>query len=76
LLRPRVEVGWRLAAGEEFQTEGTGETVVFLTRIERKFGVSAGDFFCSLLFFYRIELVHLVPNSITIISTFTPLCEA
>jgi hypothetical protein len=62
--------------GEEFSTEGTGETVVFLAHIERGFGVPAGDFLCGLLYFYRIELVHLVPNSITIISTFIHLCEA
>jgi hypothetical protein len=30
----------------------------------------------GLLQFYRIELVHLVPNSITIIATFIHLCEA
>jgi hypothetical protein len=30
----------------------------------------------GLLQFYRIELVHLAPNSITIITTFIHLCEA
>jgi hypothetical protein len=65
----------RPAAGEEFPTEGTGETVVFLTHIEREFGVQADDFLRGLLHFYRIELVHLAPNSITIISTFIHLCE-
>jgi hypothetical protein len=44
LLRPKTEVVWRPASGEEFPTEGTGETVVFLTHIERGFGVPAGDF--------------------------------
>jgi hypothetical protein len=29
-----------------------------------------------LLHFYRIELVHLEPNSITIITTFIYLCKA
>jgi hypothetical protein len=38
-------------AGEEFPTEETGETVVFLAHIERGFGVSVGDFVCDLLFF-------------------------
>jgi hypothetical protein len=56
--------------------EGTGETVVFLAHIELGFGVPAGDFLHGLLHFYRIELVHLAPNSITIISTFVHLCEA
>jgi hypothetical protein len=67
LLSPKTEVGWRPAAGEEFPTKGTVNTVIFLMHIERKFG---------LLFFYSIELVHLVPNSIIIISTFIHLCEA
>jgi hypothetical protein len=31
---------------------------------------------CGLLHFYRIELVHLAPNSIKIISTFLHLCMA
>jgi hypothetical protein len=76
LLRPKLQVGWRPAAGEEFPTEGTGETIVFLAHIERGFGVPAGDFLRGLLRFYRIEQVHLAPNSITIISTFIHLCEA
>jgi hypothetical protein len=76
LLRPKAQVGWRPAAGEEFPTEGTGETVVFLAHIERGFGVPAGDLLRGLLHFYRIELVHLAPNSITVISTFVHLYEA
>jgi hypothetical protein len=63
-------------AGEEFLTEEIREIVVFLAHIERGFGVPAGDFLRGLLHFYRIELVHLAPNSITIISTFVHLCEA
>jgi hypothetical protein len=63
-------------AGEEFPMEGTDETVVFITHIECGFGILAGDFLHGLLYFYRIELVHLVPNSITIISIFIHLCEA
>jgi hypothetical protein len=76
LLRPKSQVSWRPAAGEEFPTEGTGETVIFLAHIERGFGVPAGDLLCGLLHFYPIELVHLVPNSITIISTVIHLCES
>jgi hypothetical protein len=76
LLRPKTEVGWRPAVGKEFPTEGTGETIIFLAYFERGFGVLMGDFLRGLLFFYCIELVHLVPNSITIISTFIHLCES
>jgi hypothetical protein len=76
LLRPKEQVRWRPTAGEAFPTETTNETVVFLMHIERGFGVLVGDFLRGLLHFYRIELVHLAPNSITIISTFVHLCEA
>jgi hypothetical protein len=76
LLRPKLQVGWRPVAGEAFPTEGTGETVVFIAHIKCGFGVPAGDFLRGLLQFYRIELLHLAPNSITIIATFIHLCEA
>jgi hypothetical protein len=76
LLRSKAQVGWRPAAGEEFLMEGSGETVVFLAHIKRGFGVPAGGFLRGLLHFYRIELVHLAPNSITIISTFVHIYEA
>jgi hypothetical protein len=69
-------VGLRLEAGEEFPTEGTAETVIFLAHIERGFGVPTGDVLHGLLHFCRIQLVHLVSNSITIISTFVHVCEA
>jgi hypothetical protein len=75
LLRPNIEVGWRPVAGEEFSVDGTDETTIFLAHIECGFGVPVGDFFRGLIFFYRIEPVHLVSNSITIISTFIHLCE-
>jgi hypothetical protein len=52
LLRPKAEVGWRPAVGEEFPTEGTGETVIFLAHIECGFRVPVGNFFRGLLFFY------------------------
>jgi hypothetical protein len=76
LLRPKAQAGWRPTVGKEFPKEGTGGTVVFLAHIERGFVVPAGDFLHGLLHFYHIELVHLAPNSITIISTFVHLCEA
>jgi hypothetical protein len=76
LLRPKSQVGWRPAVGEAFPTEGTDKTVFFIAHIERGFGIPAGDFLRGLLQFYRIELMHLAPNSITIIATFIYLCEA
>jgi hypothetical protein len=76
LLRPKAEVEWRAAAGKEFPSEDVKEQVVFASFFERGFNLPAGDFFCGLLYFYRLELVHLVPNSITVVSTFIHFCEA
>jgi hypothetical protein len=76
LLRPKTEVEWRAAAGEEFPSEDVKEQVVFASFFERGFNLPAGDFFCGLLYYYRLELVHLIPNSITVVSTFIHFCEA
>jgi hypothetical protein len=76
LLRPKTEVEWRAAAGEEFPSEDVKEQVVFASFFERGFNLPAGDFFRGLLYYYRLELVHLVPNSITVVSTFIHFCEA
>jgi hypothetical protein len=76
LLQPKTEVEWRAAAGEEFPSEDVKEQVVFVSFFERGFNLPAGDFFRGLLYYYRLELVHLVPNSITIVSTFIHFCEA
>jgi hypothetical protein len=76
LLRPKTEVEWRAAAGEEFPSEDVKEQVIFGSFFERGFNLPAGDFFRGLLYYYRLELVHLVPNSITVVSTFIHFCEA
>jgi hypothetical protein len=76
LLRPKTEVEWRATAGEEFPSKDVKEQVVFGSFFERGFNLQAGDFFRGLLYYYRLELVHLVPNSITVVSTFIHFCEA
>jgi hypothetical protein len=76
LLRPKTEVEWRAAAGEDFPSEVVKEQVVFASFFKRGFNLSVGDFFRSLLYYYRLELVHLIPNSITVVSTFINFCEA
>jgi hypothetical protein len=76
LLRPKTEVEWRAAAREEFPSKDIKEQVVFASFFERGFNLPAGDFFRGLLYYYRLVLVHLVPNSITIVSTFIHFCEA
>jgi hypothetical protein len=76
LLRPKAEVEWRAAAGEQFPSADVKEQVVFACFFEHGFNLPAGDFFRGLLYYYQLELVHLVPNSITVVSTFIHFCEA
>jgi hypothetical protein len=75
-LRPKAEVECRAATGEQFPSEDVKEQVVFASFFERGFNLPAGDFFRGLLYYYQLELVHLVPNSITVVSTFIHFCEA
>jgi hypothetical protein len=76
LLRSKAEVEWKAVVGEEFPTEDMKEQVVFASHFERGFNLPVGDLFRGLLYYYMLELVHLVPNSITIVSTFIHICEA
>jgi hypothetical protein len=76
VLRPKAEVVWRVAAGEEFQSEDVKEQVGFGSFFERGFNLPAGDFIRCLLYYYRLELVRLVPKSVTIVCTFIHFCEA
>jgi hypothetical protein len=69
-------VEWTAAAGEQFPSEDVKEQVVFVSFFERGFNLPVGDFFCGLLYYYQLELVHLVPNSITVLSMFIHFCEA
>jgi hypothetical protein len=76
LLRSKTEVEGRVAAGEEFPSEDVKEQVVFASFFERGFNLPVGDFFRDPMYYYRLELVHLVPNSIIVVSTFIHFCEA
>jgi hypothetical protein len=76
LLGPKAEVELRAAAGELFPSEDIKEQVVFASFLERGFNLLVGDFFWGLLYYYNLELVHLVSNSITVVSTFIHFCEA
>jgi hypothetical protein len=62
LLRPKAEVEWRAAAGEQFPSEDVKEQVVFASFFEHGFNLPVGDFFRGLLYYYNLELVHLVPT--------------
>jgi hypothetical protein len=57
-------------------TPNTKEIVVFSSFFQRRFVLPACVFLRRLLDHYKIELVHLNPNSILQISIFGHLCEA
>jgi hypothetical protein len=76
LLRPKAKVEWKVPTGEVFPTEDDKEQVIFASFFERGFNVPASDFFRWLLYYYKLELVYLVRNSITVVSSFIHLCEA
>jgi hypothetical protein len=67
---------WRPAAGEDIPTPNTKEIVMSSSFFQCGFGIPACDFLCRLLNHYKIELVHLNPNSILQIAVFVHLCEA
>jgi hypothetical protein len=73
---PKAEVEWKAVVGEDFSTEDVKEQFVFSSYFEHGFNLPAGDFFRGLLYYYKLELVHLVPNSTTVVSTFIDLWEA
>jgi hypothetical protein len=75
-LLDRVMLQWRPATGEDIPTPNIKEIVVFSSFFQRGFGLPAYDFLRGLLDHYKIELVHLNPNSILQISVFVHLCEA
>lgn len=75
LLGPQALLDWKPTAGQEFPLEDKMETVVFVPFFECGFGIPCGDFFRVLLQYYKIELVHLNPNSILDIAIFIHLCE-
>jgi hypothetical protein len=62
LLRPKVEVEWSAAAGEEFPSEDVKEQVLFASFFERGFNLPAGDFFCGLLYYTGWSWYILFPT--------------
>lgn len=74
-LQSKDMVEWRSALEEAFPMELTSEIVIFTHFIERGLAVPCCDFFRGILYYYRLEAVHLNPNSIVHIGIFIHLCE-
>jgi hypothetical protein len=62
--------------GEDISTPNTNKIMVFASFFQFGFSLSVCDFLCELHDHYKIELVHLNPNSILQIAIFVHLCEA
>jgi hypothetical protein len=75
LLQEKAVSGWNCYHGQEFPLEDRTETVVFRSFYEKGFGLTVGAFFRRLLKYYRLEAIHLKPNSIALIAIFIHLCE-
>jgi hypothetical protein len=75
LLPDRAVLQWRPAAREDIPTPNTNEIVVFSSFFQHGFGLLACDFLYGLLDHYKIELVHLNPNSILQTAVFIHICH-
>lgn len=76
LLGPKFVLEWKATVGQKFPTKDRTEAVVFVAFFEQGFRIPAGDYLRGLLDYYKIELVHLNPNSILDIAFFIYLREA
>jgi len=76
LLQPRSIIQWQPAEGHNRPFEKVAETVLFKSFVERGLAIRTCDFLRGLLFHWGIQLHHLTPNSMLLISIFMHLCEA
>jgi hypothetical protein len=65
--------GCRWGAVPGLRCQGAGHLRVLL---RARLQPPVGDFFRGLLYYYHLELVHLIPNSIIVVSTVIHFCEA
>jgi hypothetical protein len=75
-LLDRALLQWRPVKGEGIPTPNTKEILVLAFFFQCGFGLPTCEFLHGLLHHYRIDLVHLNPNSILQIIVFVNLCEA
>lgn len=66
---------WRLP-GEEIEPQPQdGECVLLATHVDRGFSLPPHPFFRAFLNFFRAQLHHFSPNTITYLAAFVSLCE-
>ena len=69
-------IQWHPALGDARLYENMGEIIGFVPYFERGLGLPSSNFFYGLLYYYRIQLHHLTPNSFVHVTIFVHLCEA
>ena len=67
---------WRSAEGEDFPAPKDSEIVLFASFLEHSLSMPVSNFMEGLLYYYKIQLHHLTPNSVLHISVFVHFCEA
>jgi len=77
LLQEKDAVLWNSAEGHAWPMEKNPDKVpMFATFVERGLALPSSDFFRGFLDFFKIEYVHLNPNSIFHIAVYIHFCEA
>ena len=76
LLQPKELVHWRSSIGESSPSPKDSEILLFASFLKHGLALPACDFLQGLLYYYGIQIHHLVPNSIFLLSVFVHLCEA
>jgi hypothetical protein len=75
-LPPKELAQWKSAYQNPFPSENADETIVYSSFFERGLGLPASKFLRGLLYYYRIQLVHLNPKGLSQIALFVHMCEA
>ena len=74
-LRSEGECPWRSAEGEDFPAPRDSEIVLFSSFLELGLSMPVSSFLEGLLYYYKIQLHHLTPQSVLHISLFVHFCE-
>jgi hypothetical protein len=79
LLRPRAsrsQSEWRVPPSDHREpAPSEGYVVSFVAFHERGLGMPPSRFMRALLHYYKVELHHLAPNSISQVAIFVAVCE-
>jgi hypothetical protein len=75
LLDPQI-YEWVATKGQDDPTPNTHQAAVFIAHFKCNFGVFPSKFLEQICRYYGIELVHLLPNAVAMLSVFAFFYEA